>query len=73
MQLIPNAVDVARFRTPRERPADMPAAPVALYPGTLHEDRLDIDLCIEVARALPELDLVLVGPDCLSPTSRRRL
>jgi teichuronic acid biosynthesis glycosyltransferase TuaH len=62
VELIPNGVDVELFRTPRSRPADLPPAPVALYVGTLHAERIDIPLVFELARARPDLRLVLVGP-----------
>lgn len=67
--LIPNAVDVERYRTPAVRPVDMPDAPTALYVGTLHEDRLDIDLVRRTAVALRAVGgtVVLVGPNALSP------
>lgn len=71
--LIPNGVDVARFQTPRPRPADLPSTPVAVYVGTLHEERLDVDLCLELARRLPETNLALVGPDALPTRESARL
>ena len=37
---------------PRRRPADLPDGPVALYLGTVHPDRIDVDLCEATARAL---------------------
>ncbi|HXW34619.1 MAG TPA: hypothetical protein VEJ87_08560, partial [Acidimicrobiales bacterium] len=40
--LIPNAVDVELFREPRPRPTDLGDGPIAMYVGTLHEDRLDV-------------------------------
>ncbi|WDH79476.1 glycosyltransferase [Microbacterium esteraromaticum] len=64
--LVRNAVDVARYRVPMERPADLPAGRTAVYVGTLHRDRLDVELCVETARALSaEGTLVLVGPNAL--------
>lgn len=71
--LIPNGVDVGHFRTPRPRPADLPPAPVAVYVGTLQEERLDVELVVELAREVPGLAVALVGPDALSPASRERL
>lgn len=66
--LIANAVDVDRYRTPTDRPADLPATPAAVYVGTLHEDRLDVGLCVETGRALAAAGgtLALVGPNALS-------
>lgn len=73
--LIRNAVDVTRFREPRSRPDDLPRGDYALYVGTLHEDRLDVDLVVEVARAVSSLSvsLVLVGPDALAGAARSRM
>lgn len=72
--LVPNAVDVASYRTPRPRPADLPEGPVAVYAGTVHTDRVDVDLCVATGRALgPRGRLVLVGPAPLPPDARQRL
>jgi glycosyltransferase involved in cell wall biosynthesis len=68
--LIPNAVDVAHFRRPRPRPADLPAGPVAVYVGSLHDARLDVELTADLARSVP---VVLVGPDSLEPEARALL
>jgi teichuronic acid biosynthesis glycosyltransferase TuaH len=65
VELIPNGVDVDLFRTPRSRPPLLPDAPVALYVGTLHTDRLDVALLLELAAARPDLQIVLVGPNSL--------
>jgi glycosyltransferase involved in cell wall biosynthesis len=73
VNLIPNAVDVAHFRRPTSRPEDLPEGQVAVYVGTLHESRLDVDLVLELARSLPALHVVLVGPDSLGGKSRARL
>ena len=72
--LIPNAVDVDAYRRPRPRPSDLPAGPVALYLGTVHADRIDVDLCEATARALGATGtLVLVGPNLLGGDDVRRL
>jgi glycosyltransferase involved in cell wall biosynthesis/GT2 family glycosyltransferase len=73
LEVIPNAVDVEHFTRPRPRPADLPRAPVAVYVGTLHDDRLDVDLVVELASALPEVGIALVGPDSLSPSAQAEL
>ncbi len=75
VRLISNAVDLARYSRPAARPLDLPDAPVAVYAGTLHEDRLDVDLCIRVGRALAAVgaSLVLVGPNALSAMNTQRL
>ncbi len=73
VDVVPNGVDLSAYRRPLRRPADLPAGPLALYVGTLHEDRLDVDLCVRTAAALDGAPLVLVGPDSLGHASRRRL
>lgn len=73
--LVPNAVEVSRYRTPLPRPDDLGRGRVALYVGTLHEDRLDVELCVRLGRALVEFDaeLVLAGPNALSDRNSNRL
>lgn len=74
VELIPNAVDVDAYRRPTVRPGDLPAGPVAVYVGTAHADRLDVDLCEATATALGEAGtLVLVGPNLLSTDDTSRL
>ena len=73
VELIPNGVDVALFRTPRPRPASLPTAPVALYVGTLHEERIDIPLVLDLASARPDIQIVLVGPNSLPHEVTARL
>jgi teichuronic acid biosynthesis glycosyltransferase TuaH len=70
VSLISNGVDIEHFRRPRPRPHDLPASPVAVYVGTLHDSRIDVDLVIELARALPELTVAFVGPNSLEPESQ---
>ncbi|MBW3547432.1 MAG: glycosyltransferase [Actinobacteria bacterium] len=67
--VIGNGVDAEHFRTPRPRPPDLPAEPTAVYAGTLHEDRLDVGLCLELAAELPWLQLCLLGPNALTASS----
>ncbi|MDN4481764.1 glycosyltransferase [Demequina muriae] len=72
--LIRNAVDVVAYREPRPRPHDLPRR-AALYCGTLHEDRLDVDLVIATGARLAESGavLALLGPVALTETNGRRL
>lgn len=71
--LLRNAVDVDTAR-PAARPTDLPPGASAVYVGTLHADRLDIDLCVATASTLDgEAAVVLVGPDALTPDEGRRL
>lgn len=73
VDLIPNGVDVELFRTPQRRPAELPASPVAVYVGTLHEERVDVPLLVALAEARPDLAVVLVGPDNLGTASHEVL
>jgi teichuronic acid biosynthesis glycosyltransferase TuaH len=73
VSLIPNGVDVEHFRRPRPRPHDLPETPVAVYVGSLHDARIDVELVVELARALPELSLVFVGPNSLDQGAQRLL
>lgn len=68
--LIPNGVDVMHFTRAQTRPDDLGISPTAVYVGTLHDERLDVELVCEVARALPQLTVTLVGPDALSAAAR---
>jgi teichuronic acid biosynthesis glycosyltransferase TuaH len=71
--LIPNGVDVGLFTRPHPRPADLPASLVAVYVGTLHDERIDVQLVVQLATILPTLSVALVGPDSFSSASRREL
>jgi glycosyltransferase involved in cell wall biosynthesis len=73
VSMVPNGVDLAHFRHPRPRPTDLPDSPTAVYVGTLHESRLDVELVSTLATEVPQLNVVLVGPDSLEESSRRRL
>jgi glycosyltransferase involved in cell wall biosynthesis len=71
--LIPNGLDIEHFRRARARPPDLPASPVAVYVGSLHESRIDVGLVVEMARVMPHLSVALVGPNSLRAESRRSL
>lgn len=74
VNLIPNAVDVPAYRVPQPRPADLPDGPIALYLGTIHRDRIDIELCCATARGVAgHGSVVLVGPAPLSADDSARL
>ena len=70
---IPNAVDAAHFTRARPRPGDLPRSPVAVYVGTLHDERIDVPLLVRTAEALPEVQFALVGPSALGHASTERL
>ena len=72
--LVPNGVDTAAYLVGHDRPADLPDGALAVYVGTLHGDRLDVDLCVVTGRALQGIGhLVLVGPNALATEQRSRL
>lgn len=72
--LIPNAVDLEAYRRPQPRPDDLPPGPYALYVGTVHRDRMDLDLCAATAEAIGQRGhLVVVGPVSLAPSDVRLL
>ena len=74
VHLIPNGVDIDHLRTPMPRPPDLPDGPVVLYQGTVTAGRLDIDLCVELSRALHgQASLVFVGPSTLGTEVGQRL
>lgn len=64
VELLPNGVDLARFRRPERLPHadfDFPAGPVALYVGAL-DSWFDEELLARVADLLPDWTFLLVGP-----------
>jgi glycosyltransferase involved in cell wall biosynthesis len=74
MTLVPNAVDVDAYLADYPRPDDLPSGPVVLYVGTLHRDRLDVDLCAALATSLlGTATLVLVGPVALDASDQALL
>ena len=74
ISLIPNAVDVDAYTGDLPRPGDLPEGPLVLYVGTLHRDRLDVDLCVALATSLGRsATFVMVGPVALDAVDRDRL
>jgi glycosyltransferase involved in cell wall biosynthesis len=71
--LIPNGVDAAHYASvlqSAERAPDVFASlprPIYGYTGTIHADRIDLDLLIETAKLLDRGSLVLIGPSHLLP------
>lgn len=61
--LVENGVEVGRFTTPSERPADFPTGPgpVVGYHG-MHSYWFDFDLLADLARLRPSWTFALVGP-----------
>lgn len=74
IRLVRNAVDVAAYLRPAVRPADLPPGRTAVYVGTVHSDRFDVDTCAATALTLSgDATVVLVGPLLLAATQARRL
>jgi glycosyltransferase involved in cell wall biosynthesis len=74
VHLIPNGVDAEHLRRPQTRPTDLPDSRIVLYQGTLKEDRLDVDLCLDICHALgTTVRLVFVGPISLQADTDQRL
>jgi glycosyltransferase involved in cell wall biosynthesis len=72
--VVPNGVDLAAYRQVGRRPSALPPGPVALYVGTLHRDRLDVELTLATARAVVGLGrLVVAGPIALPQEDVRAL
>lgn len=75
LDLIPNGVDAAHYRGVLDggpNPGRWPR-PVLGYTGTIHPDRVDVDLVEAVANRLQPGTLVLVGPNLLQPSDLERL
>lgn len=79
ISLIPNGIDAAKYHPERLRLLTPPSYiqgisnPIVGYVGTLHEDRIDVDLILQMSRALPAIHFVFVGPNCLSQQNTARL
>jgi glycosyltransferase involved in cell wall biosynthesis len=74
VELVPNGVDLAAYTRPAPRPADLPRGPVALYAGTIHPDRIDVELVERTAEALAGTGrVVLLGPVLVGADDERRL
>jgi len=75
---VPNGVDAAHYRpciaaSRNNASGEKKSTPVFGYVGTLHGDRLDLDLIGDLARARPEAQVVLCGPDLLTVPERKKL
>lgn len=70
--LIPNGVDAGHYRAVDGPPAAAWPGPVLGYTGTVHPDRVDVELLAAVARRWPG-SVVLIGPDHLRPADRAKL
>jgi GT2 family glycosyltransferase/glycosyltransferase involved in cell wall biosynthesis len=79
LHLVPNGVDAAHYARvldaagPLLPEAATWAKPVFGYTGTIHPDRIDVELVDKIARAFPEGTVALVGPMMLSSADHTRL
>jgi glycosyltransferase involved in cell wall biosynthesis len=79
VHLIPNGVDTDRYRPVCQRTLDthpLTASwprPVLAHTGTIHSDRTDVALVLEIARLIPRGTIALIGPDHLNDADRDRL
>jgi len=79
MHLIANGVDADHYRVVLEGGGPLPPAaeawpkPVFGYTGTIHADRIDVDLVEAVARRMKSGTLVFIGPNHLAAAQTARL
>ncbi len=79
LHLIPNGVDAAHYRGVLDADRPLPAAvtgwagPVMGYTGTIHSERVDLDLLETLACHFPHGTVALVGPVMLTQLERERL
>jgi len=76
VHLVPNGVDCSHYASVTEASAlriRRWKSPVLGYTGTLHPDRIDVDLLVRVADAFRDAMIVLIGPNFLSPADLNRL
>jgi glycosyltransferase involved in cell wall biosynthesis len=79
LYLIPNGVDAAHYSSVSDMSRPLPPRVSALprpifgYTGTVHPDRIDLDLIIAIARRFTEGSVVLVGPTYLDPPDLSKL
>ncbi len=64
MEFVPNGVDFSHFAHSREVPLEYQnlKGPIAVYVGAIRE-WFDTDLLMSAARALPNMNFVLIGPN----------
>jgi glycosyltransferase involved in cell wall biosynthesis len=79
LHLIPNGVHVDHYEAVAD--TSMPVHPVAQkwkkptfgYTGTIHSDRVDVNLIASVAQAYPSATIAMVGPNLLEQTEQNGL
>jgi glycosyltransferase involved in cell wall biosynthesis len=79
LHLIPNGVDAEHYLSVTDKHAILPAVatewsrPILGYTGTVHPDRVDVNLVERLARKLSPGSVVLLGPNMLPEAQRRQL
>ena len=79
LHLIPNGVHVQHYeavadtRLPAHAIASRWMKPVFGYTGTIHGDRVDINLIVAIAQAYPAATIAMVGPNLLEKSDQQVL
>ncbi len=79
LHLIANGVDVAHYERVGQPSSEPPITsqdwkrPRLGYVGTIHPDRVDVDLLEALARNMPDSTIILVGPNSLPDLVQTRL
>jgi teichuronic acid biosynthesis glycosyltransferase TuaH len=79
LQLIPNGVHIEHYETvadaslPVHKIAEQWTKPVFGYTGTIHGDRVDVNLIASVAKAYPLATIAMVGPNLLDQSEQQKL
>ena len=68
---VPNGVDLSAYGPSAPVPDGLPDRPFAVYVGVVQE-RVDVDLLVTLAAALPELPVVVAGPAAGDTADRLR-
>ncbi len=79
LHLIPNGVHVEHYQSIMDHSKSVHPVtdnwnkPVFGYTGTIHGDRVDVDLVTQIAKVNPQATIALVGPDLLDAKDRLSL
>jgi teichuronic acid biosynthesis glycosyltransferase TuaH len=79
LHLIPNGVHVEQYETVSQRSLSVHAIakrwqkPVYGYTGTIHGDRVDVNLVAKIAKLNPNATIAMVGPNLLDDKDQARL
>lgn len=71
--LIQNGVDVEHYKRVAHNRLSSTRSPVFGYTGSIHADRVDTNLVLELARAFPAGRVLLVGPNMLPAATTAKL